>query len=183
MRYVSGQKRLRGGLGAHALPVALLTVTIGAIATSCHDSRAQEIGRLQNAFPSPEALARAVLVGIHERDREALERYLVTRTEHRELLWDALPERTYFSFDYVRLLNERNTRKAIARALERYGGLPLELVAIRFTGEPEIYRDFVFHRSTELQVRHRETGEVGTIPVLNVVLELDGGWKPMHYVE
>jgi hypothetical protein len=135
------------------------------------------------AFGSPEAMARAVVEAVREEDRAALESFLVTAAEHRELLWESLPERRAMPFGYARSLNERNTRKAIARVLERYGGMSLELVSLRFAGEPETYESFTLHRGAEVAVRDRESGEEGTIPVLDVVVEMDGGWKPMHYVE
>lgn len=152
-------------------------------AAGCETGGAREIGPLRMAFGSPEAMARAVVEAVREEDRSALESFLVTAEEHRELLWDSLPERSAMPFEYARSLNERNTRKAIARVLERYGGMSLELLSLRFTEEPEIYASFMLHRGAEVTVRDPESGQEGTIPVLDVVLEMNGGWKPMHYVE
>ncbi len=167
---------LGGALGALLLLVPLL---VG----GCSNGQARQIGPLADAHPGAEALGRAVVAALREADRASLERYLVTREEHRELLWNALPERSYFSFEYARDVNERNTRKAIQRALERYGSVPLEFVEIRFGEDPEVYPEFVLRRGAQLRVRHPESGEEGTLPILDVVLELGGGWKPMHYVE
>lgn len=167
---------LGGALGALLLLVPLL---VGGFS----NGQARQIGPLADAHPGAEALGRAVVAALREADRASLERYLVTREEHRELLWNALPERGYFSFEYARDVNERNTRKAIQRALERYGSVPLEFVEIRFGEDPEVYPEFVLRRGAQLRVRHPESGEEGTLPILDVVLELGGGWKPMHYVE
>lgn len=165
------------------LPLLLVALLAAVPSWSCRDVGAREIGRLDSAFRSPAELGRAVVTALRKNDREALESWLVTGKEHRDLLWSSLPERNAFSFEAARELNLRNTRKAVTRALERYGGMPLEFVSITFGKEPEVYAEFTLHRGTELRVRHRETGREGTIPVLDVVLEMDGGWKPMHYVE
>ena len=77
---------------------------------------------MENAYPSAEALVEAALEAVAREDRAAMESLLVTRDEHRDLLWDALPESEHLSFEYARWLNEHNTGKAIQRALERFGG-------------------------------------------------------------
>lgn len=128
-------------------------------------------------------MARAVLQALEAGEREALEQLLVTRQEHRDLLWAKLPESGYMEFGEARSLNQRNTDEAIRDALRRYGGRSFGLVEIRFTDEAEVYDDFILHRGAEIRVRDEASGEVGKLPVLNVVLEREGLWKPMHYVE
>jgi hypothetical protein len=161
------------GLGFLALPLAI----------GCLDAESGPVdgAGLTHAHGSPEALARAVLRGLEHRDRAALERLLVTREEHRELLWEELPERSYFTFGDARSLNERNTRRALTEALARFGGHALELESIEFTGRPEVYKSFTLQRGARLTVRDPESGRVGTLPILNVVLERDGLWKLMHF--
>lgn len=128
-------------------------------------------------------MGRAVLAGVAANDREALELLLVTREEHRELLWEQLPESGYMTFGDARSLSERNTDEALRDLLRTHGGASFELVEISFTGEPEVYDGFTLHRGVRLRVREEESGRVGTLPVFNVVLERGGLWKPMHYVE
>lgn len=128
-------------------------------------------------------MARAVLAGVAANDRESLERLLVTREEHRNLLWEELPESGYMTFGDARSLNQRNTVEALRDLLRTHGGTSYELVDISFTGEPEVYDGFTLHRGARLRVRAGDTGRLGTLPVLDVVLEKGGLWKPMHYVE
>lgn len=146
-------------------------------------ARPSPSGRLEDGFDSPEGLARAVLGALEASDREALEGMLVTREEHRRLLWDELPESSYLSFEYARDLNVRNTREGLSRALSRFGGRSLELVSLRFAGERESYPGFILHRGAELVARDGATGRQGELEVLDVVLEMDGHWKPMNYEE
>lgn len=166
-----------------ALASALLWMGSAMSLPGCQRAPGEEAGGLENAFEGRRALAEAVLEAIERRDREALERHLVTRAEHRTLLWNRLPESDYFTFEYARRLNERSTRKAILRALERYGGQPLRYADLTFEKDTEVYEDFVLHRGGSLRVRHAETGEEMVVPVLDVVLERHGGFKPMNYEE
>lgn len=163
-----------------------LLVLAAAMAAACAGARAGGPvagAGLEHAYRSQDALARAVLAGLAARDTAALRALLVTRSEHRELLWPQLPEHSYMSFEEARALNERNTRKALRRALDRYGGRSFVLAGLTFTGEPERYEGFTIHRGARLEVRRPESGEVGVLPILNVVLEKGGYWKLMHYDE
>lgn len=138
---------------------------------------------LSHSKGSAEELAQAVLDGLETRDRAALEALLVTREEHRDLLWDELPERTYMSFEVARELNERNTRKGLIRALDRYGGQAFELLGIEFTDPPEVYETFTWHFGPRLRVRRLSDGREGELPILDVVLERNGRWKLMNFEE
>jgi hypothetical protein len=138
---------------------------------------------LAGAYPSAEAATQAALNALKADDEEGMRALLLTREEHRELLWDELPERTYFSFDYVRLLNEHNTDKAIQRALERYRGADLQVVSIEFEKGTEGYSDFLLHRGAKLTVRRASDGREAEIDLVDVFVERNGGWKLMNYVE
>lgn len=140
-------------------------------------------GALSHSKGSPEELAQAVIDGLEARDRAALEALLVTREEHRDLLWDELPERTYISFEVARELNERNTRKGLTRALDRYGGQAYEVLGIEFTDPPEVYETFTWHFGPRLRVRRLSDGRDGELPILDVVLERNGRWKLMNFEE
>lgn len=137
---------------------------------------------LRNAERSPEEVAEAVLDALEARDRAALEALLLTREEHRELLWDQLPESSTWPFEYARWLVEHNSRKAITRALERFGGRSFELLEVGFEEEPEVYDGFTLHPGTVLWVR-TPNGQTGRMKVLDVLVERNGGWKPMDYEE
>lgn len=170
----SGGRASAGSSAAILLAAALLA--------ACSTGQARE-RELAHSRASKEALAQVVVDGLGAKDREGLEALLVTREEHRTYLWEALPERRYLGFEYVRFLNEHDTRKALDRALERFGGKALRFLRLEFTEEPETYPEFTLHRGARLWVRDRNTGDEGYLPILDVVLERRGEWKLMHYEE
>ena len=138
---------------------------------------------LEHAYRTKVALGRAVLRALAADDRGAMMDLVVTREEHRDLLWPQLPERTYLTFERSWFHTSRNTRHALDRAMSRYGGRTFELVGLTFEDEPEVYDGFTIHRGAKLVARHGPTGRVGEIPILRVVLEKGGYWKLIHYDE
>jgi len=138
---------------------------------------------LSNSASSAEELAQAVLDGLEAEDREVLDALLVTEEEHRDLLWEHLPESNDLTFEVAREWNVRNSQEGLGRALNKYGGTEFEFVRIEFTDDPEVYETFTLHRGTKLWVRRVSDGEEGNLPILDVVLELDGRWKLMNFEE
>ena len=161
--------------------VALATVLVPSMEACGEDLQARS--GLAGAFPSPEAATQAALDALGAGDREAMEALLLTREEHQNLIWDQLPEREYFSFDYVRFLNEKNSGKALSQALGRYRGSELEVLSLSFEKESETYSDFVLHRGAKLTVRRPSDGREGELRLVDVFVERNGGWKIMNYVE
>ncbi|MGD2135733.1 MAG: hypothetical protein PVF27_06215 [Gemmatimonadales bacterium] len=139
---------------------------------------------LRHAYDTPEALASAVLHAIALADRDSLAALMVTREEHREALWDQLPESDDLTFEFARDLNERNSRKGMSAIVSQFGGTRFELVSLDFdTTLAERYDDFTLHFVRRLVVRRARDGQVGTLPILDVVLERSGRWKLMNYDE
>lgn len=161
---------------------AFFSLGLALLSAGCGESLEARSG-LRGAFPSDSAAIQAALDAVQAEDVEALESMLLTREEHRTLVWDSLPEKNYFSFDYVRLLNEKNSRKAITRALERYGGQGLELIEVEYEKGTETYGDVTLHRGAKIRVRRSSDGEEGEIALVDVLFERNGGWKLMNYVE
>lgn len=157
----------------------LLISGIVSTAGGCRDAAARS--GLTNARSSMEAVVQAALDAVANRDRVALAALLLTPEEHERLLWDELPERNYFPFEYVRRINEINTAKGIRSALAEWGGQRLELVRIEFTKEAEVYSDFTLHRGARVWARRVRDGEEGTLPFFDVIVERNGGFKLMNY--
>lgn len=170
---------LRWSRGAAA--VALIVTVMPSLQACAEDLEAQS--GLTGAFPSAEAATQAALDALATGDGDALEGLLLTREEHRDLIWDQLPEREYFSFDYVRFLNEKNSGKAINQAVSRYRGSELEVLSITFEKDAETYSDFTLHRGAKLMVRRPSDGREGELKLVDVFVERNGGWKLMNYVE
>jgi hypothetical protein len=158
-------------------------VVLAVSASACDFVRAESAPELEGAYPSAEALVEAAILAVSREDRPALEALLVTREEHRELLWDALPESAHLSFEYARWLNEHNTGKAISRALERFGGEEFRLASLEFTKKTETYDGFTLHRGARLSVVRGSDEAEGELVLLDVLVERPEGWKLLDYEE
>ena len=174
-----GERRSRRGSAAFFSLLSLIAVVV----LAGYGESLEAKSGLENPWPSDSAAIQAALDAVQVEDRETLEAMLLTRDEHRRMVWDSLPEKNYFSFDYVRLLNEKNSKKAITRALERYGGQDLELIDVEYEKGTETYGDVTLHRGAKIRVRRGSDGEEGEIALVDVLFERNGGWKLMNYVE
>jgi hypothetical protein len=171
--------RVRAAAAARTL---ILMSAISFVPTACGEAEAAP-PTLSNAYGSPDALAEAVLHAIRHEDRDALDALRVTQEEHRQYLWEELPESQHVPFDFAWGLNDANSRKGIDQVMAAYGGTDFELVSIVFTRSPETYSTFTVHFGTELRVRRLSDGQEGVLPILDVVLERGGEWKLMNVEE
>lgn len=177
-------KRRTGHRSGSPLAVAATILAVGGAflaGAGCAD--VVQARAMAHARESPEEVARAVLDAIERRDEAKLRRLLVTRDEHRNLLWPHLPERKTLPFGYVRQLNMHNTTEGIDQALRIYGGAEFELIRVEFQREPEHYGDFTLHKGARVWVRRASDGEKGYIEILDVLVEWNGRWKPFNYRE
>ena len=152
-----------------------------ALLAGCQSAEARS--GLTNTRGSAEDVAQAVLDAVAAKDRPALEALMVSEAEHRDLLFDQLPESHTWPFPFVRDLNMRNSMKGLGRTLKRYGGMQFELLAIEFTKDTEVYDGFALHRGAVLRVKRLSDGREGTLRILDVMVERNGRWKLMNYEE
>ena len=138
---------------------------------------------LTNARTSPEALAEAALEALAGRDEDALLALMVTRQEYEEILWPSLPDRNHVPFDFVWSLTGPRSRKARREALGDLGGIPLELVSVELGEKVEAYQEFTLYQDARMRVRWSDTGREGLIPLMDVIVEMGGGWKFLNFGE
>lgn len=136
---------------------------------------------LPNSYSSPGRLADAALTALIAGDREALEAMRITREEYETHLWDQLPESSDLPIDYVWMLNDRNSRNALNHAIEAMSGTEFRLMDVQFTRPSESYDGFTVHFGAEMLVQRAEDGAQGEIPLLDVMVEKDGGWKLLNF--
>lgn len=136
---------------------------------------------LGGARESPEALAEAAVAALAAADDAALAALAVTRDEYEALLWPELPDRNHVTFDFVWGMSMPRTRKARRAAMDDYGGMPLELVRVEIGGEKEVYGSFTLHRESRMWVRNTDTGQEGRLPLMDVLVEMGGGWKFLNF--
>jgi hypothetical protein len=138
---------------------------------------------LTNASSSPEALAEKALEALAAGDDEGLVRLMVTREEYEALLWPELPDRNHVPFEFVWSLTGPRSRKARREVMGEYGDLPLELVGVDLGEKIEEYEGFTLYQEARMTVRRTDTGAEGLIPLMDVVVEMGGGWKFLNFGE
>jgi hypothetical protein len=150
----------------------------------CSGSELAAGSPLSNAYKSPKALAEAALEAIAAGDEEALQELLITREEYETLVWPVLPDsRGSATFDFVWGISSPRNRKGRREVLADFGGMPLELVSVDPGDEIEAYDEFVLYKEAILTVRRTDTGQEGRMGFMDVLIEMDGGWKLMNFNE
>ena len=157
------------------LPGVLLLAV--ALAAGCSDLP------LSHAHRSPEALARAALEAVTTGSAEELDALRVTRDEYERLLWPVLPDRDQMPFEFAWSITGPRSRKARRAALAEYRGVPLELERVELGDDVERYEELTLYRRSRLWVRRTDTGAVGVLPLMDTLIEMDGGWKFMNFVD
>lgn len=138
---------------------------------------------LANARPTPDALASAALEAIEAGDEDALAGLMITRAEYETLLWPALPDRDQMPFEFAWSVTAPQSRKARRRALSEYHGVPMELERVELGDDVERHDGFALHRRSRIRVRRTDTGVVGMLPLMDGLVEMDGRWKFMNFVD
>ena len=152
-----------------------------AAAWACSDRASKS--PMANGRKSPEALAEAALAALFTSDAEGLDALRVTREEYETLLWPSLPDRDHVPFDFVWSITGPRSRKARREVVSEYGGLPLVLVSVDLGEKREEYDEFTLFQEARMTVRNPETGIEGLIPLMDVIVEMGGGWKFLNFGE
>lgn len=172
-----GQSLRRGRSRIAALALAL---SLGA----CAPSELATDSPLANAYRTPEALAEAALLTIAAGDQEGLHALLITREEYETLVWPVLPDsRGSTTFEFVWGISEPRNRKGRREVIEDFRGIPLEVVSVDPGDDIEAYDEFVLYKEAILTVRRTDTGQEGRMGFMDVLIEMDGGWKFMNFKE
>ena len=161
----------------HLVGTAAVLLTIA----GCSDLATES--PLANARKTPEALAEAALEAIYADDRDALAALLITREEYETLVWPVLPDSRSVDFEFVWGISQPRNRKARAEVLEDFNGIPLEVVSVDPGTDIEAYDEFVLYKEAILTVRRTDTGQEGRMGFMDVLIEMDGGWKFMNFKE
>ena len=152
---------------------------VGICVSSCNSSPL-----LSNTYPSPEALATAVIDAVARRDAAALRGLALREEEFREQVWPELPaarpERN-LPFSYVWGDLRQKSDESLVRTLAVHGGRRYTLVSVRSAGETTRYPSYTVSRQTVLQVRD-ETGAEIELRLFGSTIQKDGAWKVFSYV-
>ena len=163
------------------LLVAAVLVTA---ACSTPAAPSQSAAPLSHTFESPDALARAVLEALTNRDAVRLRALQLSESEFREHVWPQLPtsrpERNV-PFDYAWGQLKQRSDGSLAETMGRYGGRQLRFVHTRFTGETTTFQSFSVMRESEI-VAADEDGRELILRLYGSALLKDGRYKLYSYV-
>lgn len=167
----------RGRMGAIIALVGLV------VASSCVTDARASGSPLANAYTSPEALAAAALEAIDARSDSTLAALMITRAEYEGLLWPEMPDGEYTPFAFIwsqTLPESRSARRNVMREYEEVG---LRLVSVDLGPDATIerYPSFTLYRDARMTVRRADTGAEEVFPLMDALVEMDGGWKYMNY--
>jgi hypothetical protein len=164
--------------------LALLLVVLPSVGTTACSDRAAR-SPLADARRSPEALANAALDAINAGDEDGLVSLMITRDEYENLVWPILPDRNQMPFAFAWSITGPRSRKARNSVLNDYRGVPLELVRVELgQGENvEHYNELTLYRRSRMVVRRTDTGAEGVLPLMDTLIEMNGGWKFMNFVD
>ena len=151
------------------------------MSAGCQDAAA--LSPLENGAGSAEDLVESVLEALGDEDGERMASHLVTRAEYETLLWPEMPDGEFTPFEFIWGMAYPRTRKGHQQALDRYGGLDLELVSIEFSKDPEVYESFTLHKGAVVTVRRLDNGMEGELPTFDVFVDYGGAWKMLNFDE
>jgi hypothetical protein len=139
---------------------------------------------LSNTYPSPEALAAAVMSAVERRDTAELRALALDEGEFRQHVWPELPaarpERN-LPFSYVWGDLHQKSEASLARTLARHGGRRYTLVSVGSAGETTRYPSYTVSRETVLHVRD-ESGTEADLRLFGSLIRKDDAWKVFSYV-
>ena len=146
---------------------------------ACRSPRA-----LAPSFESDEALARAVLDGLARRDYERLLALSVSKEEFAELVWPTLPASrpdVGMPMHYVWQDSFTKSRGFLAQTIEAFGGQPLTLVRVGFSGRQTEHKTVTIARKSYLVVKDGQ-GQERQIRVFGSVIRQNGRSKVYSYI-
>jgi hypothetical protein len=170
------------------VPAALRGFVLAAVVVTAACSTPAEptvsVAPLSNTFDSPEAVARAVLSALAERNVDRLRALPLSEAEFRGHVWPELPtsrpERNV-PFEYAWGQLKQQSDGFLEQTIARYAGKPLTFVNARFTGDTTQYASFSVIRESEI-VATDETGRDLILRLYGSVMVKDGRYKVFSYV-
>ena len=133
-----------------------------------------------NAASSPEEIATSLLSALEKADTTAMWTLRVTKAEYDSILWPPYGKKYGQPPGFGWSLNSLDSKKAIERALNEYGGQKLKLVRVYFGMGKDIHKEikapFTIWRDFRVVVKD-ENGEEKELRYINTVIEMNGGYK------
>jgi hypothetical protein len=170
------------------VPAALRGFALAAVVVTAACSTLAEptvsAAPLSNTFDSPEAVARAVLSALAERNVDRLRAMPLSEAEFRGHVWPELPtsrpERNV-PFEYAWGQLKQQSDAFLQQTIARYAGKRLTFVIARFAGDTTQYASFSVMRESEI-VATDEAGRDVILRLYGSAMLKDGRYKVFSYV-
>jgi hypothetical protein len=169
----------RGASGAQRALARLVVLVALLLAAACSPPP-----RLNPAFESDEALARAVLDAVARKDADALLALSVTKDEFEDLVWPTLPVSrpdVGMPLGFVWQDNFSKSRYHLIQTLAQVGGRRYELDRIEFGGPTTDHGTHAVSRETRLVVRD-DDGRQRTLRLFGSIIRQAGRSKVFSYI-
>ena len=133
----------------------------------------------ENSLDSPDQIGLAVVDALNLKDIEKLDQLRVQRKEYISWIYPAFPK-SGFSSDFAWSNLNKKCRVGMKRWIERYGGLNLSFVDIRFEKPTETYKGFQLKRGTILTLKNGK-GQHKELEILGSVVVKGDRYKLLSY--
>lgn len=174
---------LRGGVRRARLPVIIggAALLLGATLSAVWSRPAP----LQNTFPSPQAVAAAVIQAMRAGDVDRLRALALTEEEFRVHVWPYLPaarpERNV-PFEFVWEQLQQNSEGHLRESVHNLPDGPIQVRDVRFAGQTSRYGDVVVSRDTELVVVSGADSAGRVVRLFGSMVEQAGRYKVFSFV-
>lgn len=139
--------------------------------------------RLEGAAESLDELLRAIEVALAERDTQRLASLMVGEREYREIFYPALPAAhppMNASFETLWVSHFPDSWRGLERALDRFGGRDVNILAVRFAASNQDLVNFVLHQRSRVDLV--VDGQMRPdVRLFGSVIVVDGRWKVLSY--
>ena len=133
----------------------------------------------ENSLHSPDQIGLAVVDALNLKDVEKLNQLRVRRNAYISWIYPAFPK-TNFSADFAWSNLNKKCTVGMKRWIERYGGLNLSFVDIRFDKPTQTYKGFHLKRGTVLTLKNYK-GQKMELEILGSIVMKDNRYKLLSY--
>ena len=133
----------------------------------------------ENSLDSPDQLGLAVVDALNQKNIEKLNELRVQRKEYLSWIYPAFPK-SNFPPDFAWSNLNKKCNVGMRRWINRYGGLNLNFVNIRFDKPTESYKGFQLLRGTVLTLKNSEGQELN-LKILGSVVLNGNRYKLLSY--
>ena len=133
----------------------------------------------KNSLDSPDHLGLVVVDALNQKDIVQLNELRVQREEYLSWIYPSFPK-SNFSPDFAWSNLNKKCYVGMKRWINRYGGLNLSFVNIRFDEPTESYDGFQLLRGTVLTLQN-SAGQKGELKILGSVVMMDNRYKLLSY--